>query len=85
MSLLNEPNAFRITGVLGSMPEGNGALVYLFIVLSKGAPFCQRNMVSTGRPLISSPYNELRIRFKNAMIVLKAYLRLWRHHLVSDG
>lgn len=48
--LLKAPKASRIAGVLGSMPVGNAALVYLFIVLSKGDPFCQRNMVSAGLP-----------------------------------
>ncbi len=48
--LLKEPNAFNIAGPLGSIPAGNEVLVYLFIMLSKKAPFCQRNMVSAGWP-----------------------------------
>lgn len=46
--LLKAPNAIRMFGVLGSMPAANAALVYLFIVLSKIAPFCQRIVVSPG-------------------------------------
>ena len=52
--LLKELNAFKIDGSLGSMPAGNAALVYMFIMLSNKAPFCQRNMVSAGRPRTSA-------------------------------
>ena len=51
--LLKVANVFRIAGYLGSMPTGNAAVMYLFIVTSKAAPFSQRNKVSVGRSLKS--------------------------------
>ena len=48
--LLKRLMAFRIAGFLGSIPAGNGALVYLFIMLSNLASFRQRNILSTEWP-----------------------------------
>lgn len=50
--LLKVANVFRIAGNLGSMPAGNPAVMYLFIVASKAAPFSHINMVSIGHQLL---------------------------------
>ena len=51
--LLKVANILTIAGNRGSMPAGNAAVMYLFNVASKAAPFSQRNMVSVGRSLKS--------------------------------
>ena len=51
--LLEVVNILTIAGNLGSMAAGNPAVMYLFIVASKVAPFSQMNMVSVGRSLKS--------------------------------
>ena len=48
MLLLKAPNVFSVAGTLGSMAPGNGALIYLFIVLSKVTLFCQREIGQHG-------------------------------------
>ena len=53
--LLKAPNTLRIPGYLGSMPPVNAALIYSFMVVSKLAPFRQRNTVSAGWPSASAP------------------------------
>ena len=53
--LLKAPNTLRIPGALGSMPPVNAALIYSFMVVSKVAPFRQRNTVSAGWPSESAP------------------------------
>lgn len=52
--LLKLPNVFRILGLLGSILAGSAALLYLFIMLSKLASFCHKNMVSDGGQIASA-------------------------------
>lgn len=72
--LIEASVALRIAGFLGSIPAAKSALVYLFMMVSKGAPFRQRNMVRVAWPSGPAPRE---MSLKNIMkiaSILKSYL-----------